>query len=267
MSVIAPAEINLFGEIDDASARAIDRQLRDAAAEPAIDLFIHSHGGGVDAGFRIIHAIERARQRNICVRTINAGACCSMASAILQAGTERLVATNSLTMIHSPRTRSGGTSADLRRSIDLLDKVNRQLVELFAHRSGQPASRVHAWLLEETWFDADEAISAGLADKRTLEVPISAASLDVLEGYHVPEKYVGNIRHRIERIVDDVELSARLACRTSNYDIAKNFHATAVRAAEKLTTMPGATSRDVARAGDAITKSRQAINCEVGWKF
>jgi len=47
----------------------------------------------------------------------------------------------------------------------LLDRIRGNLADIYAARSGQPVATINEWMSEETWFSAEEATAAGLADE------------------------------------------------------------------------------------------------------
>lgn len=69
-----------------------------------------------------------------------------------------------LFMIHKAWTFAYGNADDLMASAALLEKIDGTLVQTYADRTKQDASTVADWMAAETWFTADEAVSAGFAD-------------------------------------------------------------------------------------------------------
>ena len=68
-------------------------------------------------------------------------------------------------MIHDGWTVGVGNASDLRKTADLLDKQSDIIASVYADRSGLATDFWRARMLEETWYTADEAVEAGLADE------------------------------------------------------------------------------------------------------
>jgi len=126
-----------------------------------INLHINSPGGLVFDGFAIYDAI---RQHSAKVTTYVDGIAASIASIIALAGDEIIMAENAFLMIHSPWSFVAGGAADMRKEANLLDKIEVQLVNVYAKRTGLDATQIAEWVTEETWFNADEAKQHGFID-------------------------------------------------------------------------------------------------------
>jgi hypothetical protein len=63
-------------------------------------------------------------------------------------------------------------------SSDLLSKLDQQLVAIYAAKTGRAAGDVQAWMDAETWFTADGAKAAGLADSVEKITPPAAPGAD-----------------------------------------------------------------------------------------
>ncbi len=82
------------------------------------------------------------------------------------AADEIAIAPGAFVMIHEPWSLALGTADDLRGSADLLDKVGLAIAADYVRRTGKPQDEVLALMKAETWFEAEEAIAAGLADRK-----------------------------------------------------------------------------------------------------
>jgi hypothetical protein len=96
----------------------------------------------------------------------------------LLAGKKRKMAANSFFMIHNPTAMTGGEASEIRKTADLLDKIQSQLVDIYVtaiEKSGKlidgsretTAKKVTKWVENETWFTADEALQYGFIDEIT----------------------------------------------------------------------------------------------------
>jgi len=94
-------------------------------------------------------------------------------------------------MIHNPFTIAIGDAAELRAVAQTMDKVESELVDLYATKTGRQTGKrqIANWMADETWFTGDEAVAAGLADRLETE-PVAANALarfDLRVYRHTPE--------------------------------------------------------------------------------
>lgn len=140
-----------------------------------IDLHVNSPGGSVFDGVAIFNALKR---HPATVTTYVDGLAASIASVIALAGDRVIMASNALFMIHNPWGSVQGDSADMRKMADVLDKIRETLVGSYTDKTGIAAGELHAMMDAETWFTADEALTAGFVDEVGVEMQI-AATFDV----------------------------------------------------------------------------------------
>jgi hypothetical protein len=88
----------------------------------------------------------------------------SIASVILQAGTERQSAESAMVMIHKAWSIFAGNADDSRKFADILDKHDQVIAETYARRSGKSVESFMALMKDESWFTGNEAKEAGLVD-------------------------------------------------------------------------------------------------------
>jgi len=80
-------------------------------------------------------------------------------------------------MIHDAGTICAGNAADLRQTADMLDKASNNIASIYTDRAGGTVADWRSLMRAETWYDADEAVAAGLADRvggDAPDVPLSA---------------------------------------------------------------------------------------------
>lgn len=122
---------------------------------------INSEGGSVSEGITIF---EMLRQHPAAVTVEVTGWALSIASVIAMAGKTIRMAPTALLMVHNPWVSTTGDATALRKTAAELDLVRNTLLKAYA-RCGHPDVKVLAWMEAETWFDADQAMAAGLADE------------------------------------------------------------------------------------------------------
>lgn len=127
-----------------------------------IELHLNSPGGDAWDGIAIMNAL---RQHRATVQVVVDGMAASAASVIAMAGDEIVMARGSQMMVHDARGICVGWARDMTKTAELLDKLSNNYAGIYAARAGGTRDEWRAIMLEETWYDADEAVAAGLADR------------------------------------------------------------------------------------------------------
>lgn len=127
-----------------------------------IHLRINSPGGSVFAA-RAMQAALREHPATV-VAHID-GYAASAASVLMLAGDRVIASDGAMVMIHKAWTLGWGNEDDLRATADLLGKVDSTLVDSYAAKTGRDKDEIAAWMADETWFTAAEALAAGLVDE------------------------------------------------------------------------------------------------------
>lgn len=150
-------EIGYFG----VSANDFVRDLK-ALSSDKIELHISSPGGEVFDGMAIYAALKaHPAEVHVVVDSLAA----SIASVIAMAGDRVTMAKNATMMIHDGHGMAVGNAADMRTLADLLDKTSDNIASVYAERAGGTAETWRAHMRAETWYTAEEAVKAGLADE------------------------------------------------------------------------------------------------------
>ncbi len=68
-------------------------------------------------------------------------------------------------MVHDAWGLCVGSAADMLEAADLLDKTSDNIAAIYARRTRLPAWSWRDAMRAETWYTADEAVAAGLADR------------------------------------------------------------------------------------------------------
>lgn len=159
----AAATIHVYDEIGYWGVTAQDfvAELQSVSAT-SIELHLNSPGGDVWDGLAILNAL---RQHPANVTVIVDGLAASAASFIAMGGDRIVMARNSQMMIHEARTISIGNADDMRQTADMLDKVSANIASIYAERAGGDADDWRACMRAESWYSAEEAVRAGLADE------------------------------------------------------------------------------------------------------
>lgn len=134
--------------------------LDELKGKPAI-VRINSPGGIADEGIAIYNALKRYEGG---VTTIVDALAASAASVIALAGTTRETSQGGRWMIHRAMSLAIGNAEDMSKAAGVLTKYDESLVEIYSEY--MDASNIMDLLTAETWYTADEAVSAGLSTGR-----------------------------------------------------------------------------------------------------
>lgn len=158
-----PARVDLFDEIGFWGVTAADflAQLN-AIQAPSIELHINSPGGDVWDGIAILNML---RSHNKPIDVVIDGMAASAASFIAQAGDTVTMMPNSQMMIHDAWGMCIGNAEDMAETSEILNKGSANIANVYATRSGKPADEWRTAMRVETWYSAEEAVQAGLADR------------------------------------------------------------------------------------------------------
>lgn len=150
-------------------------QTLDALSPKPVDIRIDSCGGDVYEGFAIASAIQRYEgETHVYVDGIAASA----ASYIALMADAVTVYQYSMIMIHNAWCITAGNAEELRDDADKLDALDKTIAGIIAARSGMDLDDVLAAMAAETWYTADEAVAAGMADELVETESRFAASID-----------------------------------------------------------------------------------------
>ena len=181
------AEVLIYDEIGayGISAKGFLAELGALPDDSAIDLRLNSPGGSVFDAVAIHNALSRHAGT---VTVWIDGIAASAASYIAMAGDEIVMPENAFLMIHDPSGLVMGTAADMRDMAGTLDKIAAACCAATRPDPASPKTRSRL-MAAETWFDAAEALEAGLATRMAEPVRI-AASFDIGRFRNAPPELV-----------------------------------------------------------------------------
>ncbi|MFN3972785.1 MAG: head maturation protease, ClpP-related [Gemmobacter sp.] len=171
------AEVLIYDEIGayGVSAKGFLAELGALPDGVPIDLRLNSPGGSVFDAVAIFNALTRH------TGTITVwidGIAASAASYVAMAGDDIVMPENAFLMIHEPSGIVMGTATDMRDMAATMDKIAGSMSRGYAARSGKSEKEIATLMAAETWFDAKDALDAGLATRIAEPVRI-AASFDI----------------------------------------------------------------------------------------
>lgn len=171
------AEVHIYDEIGywGTSAKDFAQQLAELDVD-RIQLRINSPGGNAWDGVAIMNTLRRHRAR---VEVTVDGIAASAASLIAMAGDHIVMNRSSQMMIHDTSGMAWGNAATMRETADLLDKLSDSYADAYAKRAGGTRGAWRDVMRAETWYTAEEAVLAGLADEWDGSADSAAAAFDL----------------------------------------------------------------------------------------
>ena len=156
------ADVLIYDYIGWGGVTAVDfaKELQAIQAK-TITVRLNTPGGDVFDGLAI-HNSLKAHGAAIHVKVD--GLAASIGSIIAMAGSTITMGESAFLMIHNPWALVIGNAKDMREMADTLDKIGGSLAGVYASRKNVTKDQAQAWMDAETWFTADEAVAAGLAD-------------------------------------------------------------------------------------------------------
>lgn len=177
------ADVYIYGRIgggffsDGLSAKDFAEQIKDLTAG-TLNVYINSPGGSVFDGLAIRSALTR---HPAAINVVVDGLAASAASFIAQAGDTVTMMPNSQMMIHDAsyyvdifasvdQAELASIITELEQMSEMLGRQSDNVAQIYADAAGRRGLEpdAKAWrqlMLDETWYFADEAVAAGLADK------------------------------------------------------------------------------------------------------
>jgi ATP-dependent Clp protease protease subunit len=166
-----------------------------AASGCDILLRINSPGGSVIEAQAMYSELRQAQERGQKVIAQIDALAASAASFLAMVGDEITIAENAMVMIHRAWTIAVGNAEDMQASADTLRKFDGILVDQYAARTGQAKEQIDAWMKNETWMTAQEAIDRGFADRisTTLKTVVKPAAVADGRYRNTPQELVAEL--------------------------------------------------------------------------
>lgn len=151
----------LYGEIGpDASTKFVEKLNK--ITDDQITLRINSPGGDCFEGLAIMNAL---RAHPAQVTAVVESLAASAASFIAVGGADRVVMRPTAElMVHNALAMAVGNANEIDKLSGDLRRMSSKIATIYAERSGRDVGEWQSAMDAETWFTADEAVAAGLAD-------------------------------------------------------------------------------------------------------
>ena len=160
------------------TAKSVMEQL--SQIEGDVTVRISSGGGDVYEGIDLMNTLKgHPGEVTVIVESLAASA----ASFIAVGGADRvLMRESSEMMIHRAMTFTDGNADDVRKTLADLERQDVKLANIYAGKAGGDVDQWLDLMSEETWYTADEAVAAGLADevireKRAEPAPVPSSAV------------------------------------------------------------------------------------------
>ena len=156
-----------------------------------ITVHVNSPGGYADQGVAI-YSLLTARKGK-CHVMID-GLAASAGSLIAMAGNTIKMSTGALLMIHDPWGATVGNSDEHERTRLGLEATAQAYAKVYSKRTGKPVSECRRIMKAETWFTADEAVSAGFANSVGSGNALAFAAFDYGRFKNAPEELIAQAK-------------------------------------------------------------------------
>jgi ATP-dependent protease ClpP protease subunit len=173
-----------------------------AGVKGPLTVGINSGGGDCFDGLAIYNALSSYPGP---VTTVVDGLAASIASVIFQAGRTRVVSPGGMVMVHDAFSLCAGNEAEMTAAAATLGKVSDNLASVYAQRCGGTAQHWRDVMRAETWYTADEAVAAGLADRVGSGAAVLPAGLDLAARYSVPTRIAAALRSMPRAAADEAD--------------------------------------------------------------
>lgn len=159
--------LELMTSVDAESCAVVIRGLlhlqRQDSTTP-ITLYINSPGGEVQSGLALYDVMQAV---SCPIRTVCLGMAASMGALLFIAGDEREILPHSRVMIHDPLigAGAGGSALSVKARADDLMRIRDITAAVIAEHTGMTLDQVFQLTAQDTYFEAEAAVEAGLADR------------------------------------------------------------------------------------------------------
>lgn len=191
-------ELFLYGEISDTcwfgeevTPAQFQSELTALGNISGLEVYINSPGGDAFAGFAIYNILKRHTAH---ITAHIDGLAASAASVVAMAADKIIMPKNATLMIHKAWTMTAGDSAHLLSVAAELERVDGQMAQLYADRTGKSTDEIEALMEAETWMNGTEAFDMGFIDEVEENKKIAAlAAPEVMARYKHPPVHTNSL--------------------------------------------------------------------------
>lgn len=162
------AELILYGSIgsdeywDDISDKAFKQDIENLGDVENITLHINSPGGSVFSAVAIANTLKNHKAKI----TANIDGLAASAATIITSACDTVrMPKNALFMVHNPITFAYGNNQDMRKTLEMLNKVKNSIIETYLNKAKTDKQTLSELMDNETWMSAEEAKEYGFVDE------------------------------------------------------------------------------------------------------
>ena len=171
------SRIDLFGYVggskefnDGFNEKDFLDEIRSIPEDNELQISVNSFGGSVYTALSI-YALLKAHKGSIAFRVD--GTAMSAATIITSVpGAKVTMPKGSMMMIHKVSSIAMGNTDDLRKVADDMEKLEENIIAIYAEKTGRDADEIREKVNAETYFTAEEAVEFGLADEIDEEIEV-----------------------------------------------------------------------------------------------
>ncbi|GGG32890.1 hypothetical protein GCM10007425_29450 [Lysinibacillus alkalisoli] len=144
------------------TAEKVEKELNEASGK--VTVIINSPGGSVYEANEIYHMLKKYSETNELSVEI-AGIAASAASYIATAAKDVAISPLAQIMVHNASAVSRGDYRDMQHTSDVLQKVNKSIVNAYMLKTGLKEEELLQMMNNETYMGAQEAVDKGFANR------------------------------------------------------------------------------------------------------
>lgn len=137
-------------------------QALNALTAAQINLRINSPGGSVFDGRAMATAVANHQSR---ITAYVDGIAASAASWLALAADEVAIAEGAFIMIHNAQGAAYGDKRVMLEMAGVMEQIDDSLVADYVGKTGKDATEIRGWMDAETWFNAEDSVTHGFADR------------------------------------------------------------------------------------------------------
>lgn len=153
-----------------------------------VEVVINSQGGDVFAAIEIYNALKNSGKE---VTTVISGRAFSGGHIIAMAGDERLIYNNSQGLAHRASTVAWGNALDLLETIDWLEKIDENILNIYMDNFTGSKEELEALLDEDKPINAEDCVKYGFAtrviENKERDLAVNISSEQVFAGLDIDE--------------------------------------------------------------------------------
>lgn len=126
-----------------------------------LEVALAGPGGAVWEGITIYNIIRSVSVPTTCYII---GECASASTIIAAAFDEVYMTPGSIFMVHEASTEAYGTKKDLKRGLNMLETVDKTIIEVYHRKTSYPIDKLQALVEAESWLTPQQTVELGFAN-------------------------------------------------------------------------------------------------------